>query len=50
MHKYFELVSMDDLTPGTIVSWAFDGFLNPRDKEFQLEVDTGHVACVTSPK
>ena len=48
MHKYFEPVSMDNLTPGTIVSWAFDSFLNPRNKKFQLEVDTGHVACVTS--
>ena len=46
MYKYFELVSMDNLNPGTIVSWAFESFLHPKTSQFKLEVDTGHTGCV----
>ena len=48
MYDYFELVDLDKLSPGTIVAWIFDSFLNPKNDRFILDYDTGHVGCITS--
>ena len=48
MHKYFELVPINKLTPGSIIAWGFESFLNPKTNSFKLEFDTGHVGCVTN--
>ena len=48
MYNHFELVDFNNLSEGSIVAWAFDTFLQPKNSRFNLDVDTGHVACVSS--
>ena len=49
MFKYFEIVDIENLTPGCIVSWIFESFINNTASKFTMEErNTGHIGCISS--